>query len=99
MNFDFYIFDLDGTLLDLGNIKVYADKILLDTLNKLNLIEFPSKATRNELWLSGGDFQKVLSKWGIPNSINFWKYYDKIDFETRTSPYLSSFDLACQKVR
>ncbi|MFW9828634.1 MAG: HAD family hydrolase [Candidatus Thorarchaeota archaeon] len=83
MNFDFYIFDLDGTLLDLGNIKVHADKILLDTLKKLNLTELPSKATRNELWLSGGAFQEVLNKWGLSDSINFWKYYDRIDFETR----------------
>ncbi|MFX1390267.1 MAG: HAD family hydrolase [Promethearchaeota archaeon] len=83
MNFDFYIFDLDGTLLDLGNIRNHADYVLVETLKKLNPDEFPNKKMRNELWISGTNFQQVLSKWGLFDSIKFWKCYDKTDFERR----------------
>jgi HAD superfamily hydrolase (TIGR01549 family) len=83
MKFDFYIFDLDGTLLDLGNIGTYADQILVNTLIKLGVNRIPNKIDRRELWFSGGNFQHVLKKWGILESIDFWKYFDKTDFENR----------------
>ncbi|MDX1797607.1 MAG: HAD family hydrolase [Candidatus Lokiarchaeia archaeon] len=83
MKFDCYIFDLDGTLLDLGNIGFYADQILLETLTKLEVKKIPSKIERRELWFSGGEFQRILKKWGIPESTDFWEYYDKTDFEKR----------------
>ncbi|MFX0005299.1 MAG: HAD family hydrolase [Promethearchaeota archaeon] len=83
MKFDCYIFDLDGTLLDLGNIGFYADQILVETLKKIGVKRIPSKIERRELWYSGGKFQPILKKWGIPESIAFWKYYDKTDFEKR----------------
>jgi HAD superfamily hydrolase (TIGR01549 family) len=83
MNFDCYIFDLDGTLLDLGNIGVYADQILVETLHKLRVNIIPSQIERRELWFSGGKFQPILQKWGIPESNHFWKCYDTTDFEKR----------------
>lgn len=83
MKFNIYIFDLDGTLLDLGDMRIQADLILVETLRKLNIDKIPNRSERNELWLSGGHFQKVLNNWGITDSDNFWKHYDKIDFEKR----------------
>ncbi|MFX0003109.1 MAG: HAD family hydrolase [Promethearchaeota archaeon] len=83
MKFDCYIFDLDGTLLDLGNIGTYADQILVETLIKLGIKRIPSKIERRELWFSGGKFQQILKKWGVSESIDFWKCYDKTDFEKR----------------
>ncbi len=83
MRFDYYIFDLDGTLLDLGNIGIYADQILVETLKKLGVKRIPSKIKRRELWFSGGNFQPILKKWGIPESNDFWKCYDKTDFKKR----------------
>ncbi len=83
MKFDFYLFDLDGTLLDLGNMGTHADHILVQTLQKLNVDKIPNRTKRRELWSSGGKFQKVLSRWGINESKKFWKFYDKTDFEIR----------------
>ncbi|MFX1590717.1 MAG: HAD family hydrolase [Promethearchaeota archaeon] len=83
MKFDCYIFDLDGTLLDIGNIGVYADQVLLETLIKLEVKKIPSKIERRELWISGGNFNHVLKKWGISDSSDFWKCYDQTDFEKR----------------
>jgi phosphoglycolate phosphatase-like HAD superfamily hydrolase len=77
------LFDLDGTLLDLGNIRNYADQILVKTLEKLNVDKIPSRKERKELWFFGEDFQKVLNEWGITDSNNFWKFYDETDFEKR----------------
>lgn len=85
MKYDFYLFDLDGTLLDLGNIGTHADQILVETLRKLNVGKIPNRSERSELWFSEGKFQKVLSKWGINDSKKFWEYYDKTDFEKRKS--------------
>lgn len=83
MKYDTYVFDLDGTLLDLGNIGTYADRILVETLKKLKVDRIPSRSERRELRFSGGDFQKVLKNWGILFEDNFWKNYDKTDFEIR----------------
>jgi len=83
MNFDFYIFDLDGTLLDLGNIGVHVDLILVKTLKKLNVHRIPEKKERNNLWRSGEKFGEILREWGINDSYLFWKYFDENDFEKR----------------
>ncbi|MHA2123267.1 MAG: hypothetical protein ACW990_18875, partial [Promethearchaeota archaeon] len=83
MIFNFYLFDLDGTLLNLGNMSAYADKILISTLNRLNASRLPEKDQRNEFWSSGNNFIAVLKKWGIKTPDSFWEHYDKIDFEHR----------------
>ncbi|MFX1363719.1 MAG: HAD family hydrolase [Promethearchaeota archaeon] len=83
MTFKFYIFDLDGTLLDLGNIRAYAEKIFTLTLLTLNAPKIPNREERLKFWLAGNEFIKILNKWGILEPRNFWKIYDKIDFEQR----------------
>jgi HAD superfamily hydrolase (TIGR01549 family) len=83
MNFNFYLFDLDGTLLNLGNMSAYADMILVSTLNKLKASRLPEKDQRSEFWSSGSNFISVLKKWGIKSPDRFWEHYDKIDFEYR----------------
>ncbi|MFW9988550.1 MAG: HAD family hydrolase [Candidatus Odinarchaeota archaeon] len=83
MTFKFYIFDLDGTLLNLGNIRDYAEQVFTLTLNTLKAPKIPDREERLKFWLAGKDFIKILNKWDIPEPYNFWKTYDKIDFEQR----------------
>lgn len=83
MNFDFFLFDLDGTLLNLGDMSAYADMILLSTLNRLKASKLPEKDQRSEFWSSGSNFAAVLKKWGVESPNSFWEHYDKIDFEHR----------------
>jgi len=83
MNFDFYLFDLDGTLLHLGNIGAYADNILVKTLDKLKAHYPPDRNERFKLWLSEEGYIYVLGEWGVEEPQNFWKFYDEIDFEKR----------------
>lgn len=83
MKFDLYLFDLDGTLLDLGNIGAYSDRILVETLINLGVENIPNNIERRELWRSGRQFQQILKNWGISESDNFWKCYDETDFENR----------------
>ena len=89
MNFDIYIFDLDGTLLNLGNIGFYADKILEKTLNILKAPVIPDKDERRQFWGSGDNYIEVLNKWGVSKAQNFWEQYDKVDFKQKK---LSLFD-------
>lgn len=83
MNFDYYLFDLDGTLLNLGNIGAYADEILVEVLKRLNIINPPDRVERKNLWLNKENYLNVLDKWGAANPKDFWKFYDEIDFEKR----------------
>jgi len=83
MNFDFYLFDLDGTLLNLGNIGAYADEILVEVLKRLNIINPPDRVERKNLWLNKENYLNVLDTWGAANPTDFWKFYDEIDFEKR----------------
>jgi len=87
MKFDIYIFDLDGTLLNLGNIGLYADQILTETLIILKTPVIPDKNERHQFWGSGDNFIEVLNKWGVPKPSNFWKQYDKVDFKHRKVLY------------
>lgn len=83
MTFKFYLFDLDGTLLNLGNIRAYADQIFTKTLNMLQAPKIPNREEKLKFWLAGKDYIKILNKWGIPDPQNFWNVYDKVDFELR----------------
>ncbi len=83
MNFDFYLFDLDGTLLHLGNIKAYAEEILVETLNRLKARYPPIRNERFKLWSSEEGYLNVLEEWGVEEPQNFWKFFDEIDFDKR----------------
>lgn len=83
MTFKFYLFDLDGTLLNLGNIRAYADQIFTKTLTILKAPNIPNREEKLKFWLAGKDYIKVLNKWGISKPQNFWIVYDKVDFEHR----------------
>lgn len=83
MTFKFYLFDLDGTLLNLGNIRAYADQIFTKTLNILQAPKIPNREEKLKFWLAGKDYIKVLNKWGISKPQNFWNVYDKVDFVSR----------------
>ena len=83
MRFNFYLFDLDGTLLHFGNIGAYADQILGETLERLKANYPQNRNERYKLWLSDENFFNVLQEWDVKNPQNFWKVYDEIDFEKR----------------
>ncbi|MFW9999273.1 MAG: HAD family hydrolase [Candidatus Hermodarchaeota archaeon] len=83
MRFDFYLFDLDGTLLHLGNIGDYVDQILVETFSKLEASNPPKKNEKYKLWSPEEDFFDVLKEWGVKNPQNFWKFFDEIDFKWR----------------
>ena len=87
MTFDIYIFDLDGTLLNLGNIGVYADQILKKTLNRLNAPVIPDKNERRQFWGSGNNYIDILNNWGVSKAQKFWRQYDKVDFNQRKALY------------
>ncbi|MFX1426139.1 MAG: HAD family hydrolase [Promethearchaeota archaeon] len=83
MKFDIYIFDLDGTLLNLGDMRSYVDLILQKTLKKLKAPNIPEKNERSQFWGSGDKYIELLSKWGVLKPQKFWKQYDKVDFKHR----------------
>ncbi len=83
MRFNFYLFDLDGTLLHLGNIGAYADQILVETLKRLKANYPQNRNERYKLWHSEEKFFNVLQEWEVKNPQDFWKVYDEIDFEKR----------------
>ncbi len=83
MRFDFYLFDLDGTLLHLGNIGAYVDQILIETFIRLEASNPPKKNEKYKLWSPEEDFFDVLEEWGVKNPQNFWKVFDEIDFKLR----------------
>jgi len=80
MKFDFYLFDLDGTLLHLGDIGAYVDQILKETFTRLEASNPPNKNEKYKLWSPEEDFFDILEEWGVKNPHNFWKIYDEIDF-------------------
>ena len=83
MKFDIYIFDLDGTLLNLGNIGVHADQILQKTLIRLNAPIIPDMNERRQFWGSGNNYIDILNNWGVSKAQDFWEQYDKVDFKQR----------------
>ncbi|MFX1568221.1 MAG: HAD family hydrolase [Promethearchaeota archaeon] len=83
MKFNIYLFDLDGTLLHLGNIGVYVDIILEETFKKLKASNPPGRIEKYRLWSPEENVFDVLTEWGVNNPQNFWKVFDKIDFTMR----------------
>jgi len=62
--FSSVIFDLDGTLIEVGDIKKIGDEILRTTLSEFG-VKRTSFKDRYEFWFSGGGFLRLLEKWGI----------------------------------
>ena len=87
--FDFYLFDLDNTILQIPNSSEYFDNILNETLKKLtkNSDILPNREERNKFWFSGDDYIKLLENWGVADGSYFWKFFDEIDFEHRKILY------------
>ena len=83
--FDFYLFDLDNTILHIPNSSEYFDTILKETLKKLtkNPADIPDRNERNKFWFSGDDYIKLLESWGVSDGSYFWKFFDEIDFSHR----------------
>lgn len=81
--FDVFLFDLDGTLLNLGDIGPYADMVLEETLINLKTPSIPDKHERRQFWGSGDNYIKILNKWEVPQAQKFWEFYDKVDFKHR----------------
>ena len=83
--FDFYLFDLDNTILQIPNPSEYFDNILSETLKKLtkNPENLPNREERNKFWFSGDDYITLLESWGIIDGPYFWKFFDEIDYENR----------------
>jgi HAD superfamily hydrolase (TIGR01549 family) len=62
--FSAVIFDLDGTLIEVEDIKRVGDEILMKTLLEFG-VERTSFKQRHEFWFSGGKFLHLLNKWGF----------------------------------
>jgi HAD superfamily hydrolase (TIGR01509 family) len=62
--FSAIIFDLDGTLIEVDDIKERGDEILKMTLIGCGVMRTRFK-DRYEFWFSGGGFLRLLEKWGI----------------------------------
>jgi HAD superfamily hydrolase (TIGR01509 family) len=72
------IFDLDGTLLEVEDIKKHGDEIIKKTLTDFNI-----KRTRSEdrirFWFSGGGFLNLLEKWGIESESEKRSFLDTLN--------------------
>jgi HAD superfamily hydrolase (TIGR01549 family) len=62
--FSAIIFDLDGTLIEVDDIKKCGDEILKITLTECGVKRTRFK-DRYEFWFSGGGFLRLLKKWGV----------------------------------
>lgn len=83
MNFDYYLFDLDNSLLFIPDPSEYFDDVLVKSIELLSLKEIPKRDERNQFWLSGEKYIEILKEWGISDLNIFWKHFDEIDFEKR----------------
>ena len=83
MNWDYFLFDLDNSLLYIPKPAEYFDKVLSETIKKLSRENVPSREERNKFWLSGSDYVKLLRNWGVRDQELFWSHFDEIDFNLR----------------
>lgn len=83
MNWDYFLFDLDNSLLYIPKPAEYFDKVLSETIKKLSSENVPSREERNKFWLSGSDYVKLLRNWGVRDQELFWSHFDEIDFNLR----------------
>ncbi|MGQ4874546.1 MAG: HAD family hydrolase [Promethearchaeia archaeon] len=83
MKFDYYIFDLDNSLLEIPNPLEYFDDVLAKTIKKLSRKEVPPFEVRYQFWYAGENYKELLKEWGINDCDIFWKTFDNIDFNKR----------------
>jgi len=83
MRFDYYLFDLDNSLLYIPNYLDHFDEVLEESLKRFSLPKIPNREQRNQLWSAGEEYIALLKKWGVVNSDDFWRYFDEIDFLKR----------------
>jgi phosphoglycolate phosphatase-like HAD superfamily hydrolase len=83
MNWDYFLFDLDNSLLYIPKPAEYFDKVLSETIKKLSRENVPSREERNKFWLSGSDYVKLLRNWEVRDQELFWSHFDEIDFNLR----------------
>jgi len=85
MKFNYYLFDLDNSLLYIPNPPEYFDKILEKTLKSFSINKIPEKIRRNKFWTSGDQYQTLLKEWGLflEDYDRFWEHFDTIDFKIR----------------
>ncbi len=76
------IFDLDGTIIDVGD-RVDFDSLLVKTLEGAG-VSVPGHDTREKLWASGRHHATTLASWGVRDVKAFWSTFDGLDFEART---------------
>jgi len=46
-------------------------------------MSLPNRKERDLFWTSGENYLNLLNKWGAKDSLNFWKFFDEIDFKYR----------------
>ena len=85
LEFDYYLFDLDNSLLKIPYPTEYFDNILVETINTFRIKEIPQREERDKFWSLGDHYINHLKKWGInlDNYGEFWKNFDEIDFDYR----------------
>lgn len=83
MNFDYYLFDLDNSLLEIPNPSKYFDDVLVESIKSLSAQAIPAFEERYKFWFSGDNYIKLLKSWGVSDINNFWKKFDEIDFLNR----------------
>jgi pyrophosphatase PpaX len=76
------LFDLDGTLVKLPSMQDFFDELLVVTLTELE-VSLPPKKERLAVWHSGGDFEKIITSWGVVDYPAFIHRFDELDYEKR----------------
>ena len=75
------LFDLDDTLIEIEDSYKYFDGIIQRVFSREG-ITVPSAEQRDLLWRNN-NYKELLSSWGFPDYILFWKIFDEIDFDGR----------------
>jgi FMN phosphatase YigB (HAD superfamily) len=78
------IFDVDGTLVNLGHC-IDFDALLVQAFETIPGIEVPSLADRDTLWRAGKDHEILLNGWGVTDVKKFWNIFDRLDFDARST--------------
>ncbi|MBN1215223.1 MAG: HAD family hydrolase [Candidatus Lokiarchaeota archaeon] len=84
-DFDYFLFDLDNSLLNIPKPSEYFDNILLRTIEYFKREDPPKRNERDKFWRLDNHYIELLKVWGIylENYGEFWKIFDNIDFKLR----------------